>query len=303
MTLNPSARPFDLAILDLDGTILRHDGTISEGVNQAIGAAQAAGVPVTLATGRTLDFACAAAAPLGITSPVVTTQGAVIGDPVSGRLLREWTIAHDAALRLAAWADAQARLAALFFNDDDGHTHIAQNLPTPIVGDYDHIMGTPRTIVGALHPFLASHERDSHAHEPVKFMIVSDVAAEPGLVAELRTLFGADVTVTRTHLLLVEVTAPGVDKGAGVLHLCEHLHIDPARVLAIGDNDNDIAVFGAVGTAVAVANGSPAARGAAHWVAPSIDEDGAAVALRALVLDEPAAQSRMVSSRATAALP
>jgi Cof subfamily protein (haloacid dehalogenase superfamily) len=261
-------------------------------VAAAIGAVQATGVAVTVATGRTLDFVRAAAGPLGIVSPVVTTQGAVIGNPVSGHLLREWTIAPGAARRLAAWADEHARLCALYFNDDDGHTHIAQNLEPRMPGDFDHLIGTPREVVGPLAPLLESLTRhDGHMHEPVKFMVVSDVAQEPGLVAQLRALFGGDATVTRTHPLLVEVTAPGVDKGAGVLHLCETLAVDPARVLAIGDNDNDIAMFGVVGAAVAVANGSPAARGAAHWVAPSIDEDGAAVALRALLLDDAQARS------------
>lgn len=280
-----TARPFDLVILDLDGTILRHDATISAGVARTIADVQAAGVPVTIATGRTLDYVRAAAAPLAITTPVVTTQGAVIGDPLSGQMLLEDRISSEAAQRLAAWADENDRLCALFVNDDQGHTHIVQSQETGDSAHYDHIMGTPRRVVRPLLPLLKAHALDGiPMHEPVKFMIVSDAHTEPDLVQQLQSLFGPAVTVARTHPQLVEVTPPGVDKATGVTRLCAHLGVDPGRVLAIGDQDNDITMFNAVGTAVAVANGSPGARSAAHWVAPSIDADGAAVAMQALVL-------------------
>jgi Cof subfamily protein (haloacid dehalogenase superfamily) len=291
--------PFDLVILDLDGTILRHDGTVSAAVAAAIADVQAAGIPVTIATGRILDYVRDRSVELGISTPVVTTQGAVIGDPVSGRLLREWTIAHDAARMLAAWADERRQPAAFFFNDDAGHTHIVQNLPPPDDNehDYDYIMGSPRTLVGPLLPALEARTRgNGDLHEPVKFLVVSDVRTEAGLAATLQERFGPTVTVIRTHPLLVEVTAPGVDKGSGVLHLCGLLGVAPARVLAVGDNDNDITMFRATGTAVAVANGSQPARDAAHWVAPSMDEDGVAVALRALVHHDGSATARLLRS-------
>ncbi len=300
-TPHAPTRPFDLAVLDLDGTVLAHDGTISQTVCRTIAEVQARGIGVTLASGRTFDFILAHEALLGITAPVVTSQGAVIGDPVSGHILQEWTIGHQAAQRLAQWADDANRLCAFFFNDDDGRIHIYQNLPT--FGDvamYDHVMGTPRNVVGPLGALLATQRHtDGRARDPVKFMVVSDRAQEPALAADMELAFGGAVTFTRTHPLLVEATAPGVDKGAGVLHLCELLGIAPARVLAVGDNDNDIAMFGAAGLAVAMAGGSPAARAAAHWIAPGLEADGAALALRALLLDDEAARATLLpASRA-----
>jgi hypothetical protein len=86
--------------------------------------------------------------------------------------------------------------------------------------------------------------------------------------------------------LLVEITAQGVDKGSGVLKLCQHLGVAPERVLAIGDNDNDIPMLLAVGTRIAMGNGSSGVKGIAHWIAPGIDEDGAAVAMRRFVLNK-----------------
>ena len=70
-----SARGFELVVLDLDGTILDlyHHKPITAAVVDAIAAVQAAGVPVTIATGRTLDYVRDHVAHIGITTPVVTT--------------------------------------------------------------------------------------------------------------------------------------------------------------------------------------------------------------------------------------
>jgi hydroxymethylpyrimidine pyrophosphatase-like HAD family hydrolase len=104
------------------------------------------------------------------------------------------------------------------------------------------------------------------------------------LVAELKRLFSPGLTITRTHPRLVEGTAQGVDKGLGVLHLCELLNINPQRVLAIGDSDNDIPMLEAVGFGVAMGNSSPGVMAVAQYNAPPVEADGAAVALQELVL-------------------
>ena len=78
---------------------------------------------------------------------------------------------------------------------------------------------------------------------------------------------------------MVEGTALGNDKGEGIRRLCQLLQIDPQRVLAIGDNDNDIPMLKTVGYGVAMGNATPGAKAVAKWVAPSVEEDGAAVAL------------------------
>ena len=54
----------------------------------------------------------------------------------------------------------------------------------------------------------------------------------------------------------------------------------------MGDNDNDIPMLEAAGFGVAMGNASAGVRAVADWVAPPVDEDGAAVALAKWVLSE-----------------
>lgn len=276
--------PFDLVVLDLDGTILDlyHHRPISDAVQAAIAAVQAAGIPVTIATGRTLDYVRAHVAHLNITTPVVTTQGAVIGDPRNGQILFEAAIPIDLARQAAAWIDAHPYITALYFLDDSGHIVIYQNRTGTEPEFYTHVFGEERT----LHPRFSELLEGEDARPPLKFILVEDESnAEVDLIGELRARFSPGLHITRTHPRLVEGTARGIDKGVGVVRLCDLLGIDPDRVLAIGDSDNDIPILKAVGMGIAMGNASPGVIAAAQWVAPPVEEDGAAVALQKWVLD------------------
>ena len=275
-------KPFDLVALDLDGTILDlyHHKPISIAVREAIAAVQDAGIAVTIVTGRTLDYVRTQIAYLGITTPVVTTQGAVIGDPVTGRILDETTIPLETARRAAAWIDAQPYVTAFYFLDGDGKTLIYQNRGGPEPDFYDHVFGRPRRMQSKLSDLVAGD-----VHPPLKFLTVDESPDNVDLVAQLKSLFSPDLYITRTHPRLVEGTAPGLDKGQGLLRLCSMLGVDPARVLAAGDSDNDIPVLEAAGYAVAMGNATDGVVAVADWQAPPVEEDGAAVMLRKLVLE------------------
>lgn len=288
-------RPFDLVILDLDGTILDlyHAERVSPAVRSAVAAVQAAGIPVTIGTGRTLDYIREhLTEQLALQTPAITTQGAVIGHPASGQVLHEVTIPLGAARRVAAWIEQERQTAVFYFNeqggDGDGHgqrrIRLYQNYfaedPTELAF-HAHVFGKPRTPLPSFLPKLSAPD----AHAPLKFIIDNDLTHDVDLAPIMQAKFGDELYVTRTHPRLVEGTARGVDKGQGVRTLCKLLGIDPQRVLAIGDNDNDIPLLQAVGFGVAMGNATPGARAVAQWIAPPIAEDGAAVALQKLVLD------------------
>lgn len=290
-------RPFDLVILDLDGTILDlyQPAPIAPAVQKAIAAVQAAGIPVTIGTGRTFEYVRQYVAPLRITTPVVTTQGAVIGDPRTGRVLDRVAMPLPLARRAAAWIDEHDYVTAFYFSDEEGRTHIVQNRNGPEEAFYDHVFGTPRTYQERLTALLAD-ETVTRRWMPLKFLIVCDAVADDGqggygdteeedkIVAELEAALSPGLYITRTHPRLVEGTPQGADKGEGLRRLCRLLGIDPARVLAIGDSDNDIPMLETAGYAVAMGNASPGVRAVADWVAPSLSEDGVARALERLIL-------------------
>ena len=86
--------PFDLVVLDLDGTVqdLFHAGVATPRVRAAIAAVQATGIPLTVGTGRTLDYVRTSGAYLQLTHPVITAHGGVVGDPQTGQIYAETNI-------------------------------------------------------------------------------------------------------------------------------------------------------------------------------------------------------------------
>lgn len=284
----------ELVVLDMDGTIYGRQfaGGFSPRVRRAIAAVQEAGTPVTVATGRIFDFVRSVAPDLGITLPVITAQGAVIGDPVSGAVLYEALLGRAAALRVASWADGEARTTVFYLNGPGGRTRMVQNAPGGGNGSsgwegwdratYDHWFGSPREMCESLAEVVSEP-----GTRPLKFITVNDHTLEPDQTGALQQRFGDGVHMSRSHRYLVEGTAPTANKGHGLLWLTERLGIDPERVLAIGDNENDVPMLREAGLAVCMGQAEAVVRAESDWVAPTLEEDGAAVALERFVLASP----------------
>ena len=69
-------------------------------------------------------------------------------------------------------------------------------------------------------------------------------------------------------------------KAAGIARVLEHYGIDKSETMAFGDGHNDVDMFSAVGTAVAMGNACKAAKDAAHYITDPVDEDGIYKALK-----------------------
>jgi Cof subfamily protein (haloacid dehalogenase superfamily) len=255
---------------DLDGTLLRSDGTVSRRTREALGAARAAGLPVVAVTARPVRVARGIVADLGLHHEAVCLGGAQRYDVAAGRLLEDRRLPDEvatavvAALRdLAPDADIVAEvgldihvehhfeLAGWGFADIEAHT-VRRSLG--ILGP-----GVSALLCGHLHHGL--HELERVARE------------------------GADgrATVTWSGGPHIEVFAAGVDKAAGLAALCAQLGIAAADVVAFGDQRNDVPMLAWAGRSFAVANGVAAAREAAGEGCAANDEDGVAAVLEALL--------------------
>ena len=84
-----------LAAIDLDGTLLRSDGTISPRMRAAARAAVAAGVEIFLVTARGPRTVGGIAAELGIRGEAICSNGAIVLDLDSGRIRRMRTIDRE----------------------------------------------------------------------------------------------------------------------------------------------------------------------------------------------------------------
>jgi hypothetical protein len=265
-----------LVACDLDGTLLGHDLKFSPRVHAAITQALERGVIVTLATGRGASPTDQFAAELGLSAPLVCLQGGQIYDPRSTRTLHETRLAPD----VIPWIADRARERGWHLHfEAPGHVYMPHDVPSP----------GPLMQLFRVAPLVWLKDFAAQLPEvPHKFIVsIHDPAEREALVAELQALVHQahmPLHILASHPYLVEGLPLGVSKASGLAWLAEYFNISEMDVLAIGDNDNDVSMLEWAGVGVALASGSPAAHAAADWVAPGLDEDGAAVALEKYVL-------------------
>ena len=86
-------------------------------------------------------------------------------------------------------------------------------------------------------------------------------------------------TVLKSAPYFLEILDKRVTKGTGVKSLADALGIQPEEVMAIGDQENDIAMIEYAGVGVAMDNAIPAVKEAANFITKSNLEDGVAYAI------------------------
>lgn len=268
---------FDLVVLDLDGTLLDPDreAPVRPAVKAAVARTLERGVGITFATGRTWNYARRRIEELGLTLPMVSSHGATLV-AADGTVLREQRLDDSLATELAARARHLPEVFCFYYRHrQTGQLVIRQNRALQAMEIYHHLLGPETRVDEDLGAYLADHQ-------VLKFVVFDEQAEATQRWSQWA---GPLAHVSRTHHLLVEGTAPGIDKGVGVQRLIEHLQLDPARVLAVGDNFNDLPMFKVAGTSVAMGQSPEQVRLAADWVAPSFEEDGVAAALTHFILD------------------
>lgn len=265
-----------LLALDLDGTLMDDDMVIKGSrVPRAIARAQERGVVVTLATGRMFDFVLPFARDLGITAPLICYQGGLIQapdsrvplyratmDPSLVREVLEWRARYRRQLKLVLYADGD------IFLDEKWHPETF----------YRDMLGERLVWVEDLGTVLEHHE-------PVKFVLFVEPHEAEQVKMEMQRRFEGRIELTRSHALIVEGNPLGVSKGDALRRLAAHLGIPRAQVMAVGDQDNDVPMIAWAGLGVAMGNGSPATKAAADWIAPPVQENGAAVAIERFIVN------------------
>ncbi len=225
-------------------------------------AVRAAGVPVIVATGRSVWGALPTAAALGLDGiELVCSNGAVVYDGGTGKILHEVTVdPGPPALAIAKLAPSAGFAVE---RGADGWLHTAR---------------FERNFPG---PFLAEVELEELLTIPTPRLVarLEEYTPEEAAAIAAEALAGAPYAWDIGYSSWIDVMALGVSKASGVALVAADLGIEAADVLAIGDGSNDVELFGWVGHAIAMGQALPSIQAAADAVTESVDDDGVAVAL------------------------
>jgi Cof subfamily protein (haloacid dehalogenase superfamily) len=265
--------PIKLLALDLDGTLTNDMHTIPVRTQTVIKAAAAQGVQVVVATGREFATTQKFVDDLGLTTPTICFQGALIYAHHTDETIAVTGLSMAQAHQLIDLARVHNIALSLYF---DGHAHTEFTTKQSLT--FYHDIGAKLTKVDDLK--VAMNEA------PIKGLIVHTVEEGDRLVSTLQTALGSDLSVFRSHHMLTEVTSPNVSKGNALATLANYYGFDQSEVMAVGDQDNDVEMIDWAGLGVAMGNGSAKAKAVANHVAPPVTEEGAAWAIERFILQQ-----------------
>ena len=259
--------PFDLGAFDLDGTVLRRDLKITDRTLAALRALRERGMRLVVATGRRFEGAREHAQRLGFAGadPLICYGGSMIRR-MNGETLLHRTLPRSLAVEVLEWA-AERNLHARVFLDGA----IVTSPDTPATLEHLRRGETGVSVMDSPADWLRNAPE-----KPTKLVLVDYPDEVEGWLEEARKAFAGRLFVTRSLPHYVEVGGLEGTKSRALLFLCEWWRIDPGRVLAFGDADNDIDMLRLAGLGVAVGGMTGEVREAADEVALSVDEDGVA---------------------------
>ncbi len=286
--------PIRLIALDIDGTLVDDDVVLQDRTVATIRRAIHRGLRVSLVTGRMTLSAVQFAMTLGLTDPVIGTQGGLIREMPrqvgrTGKLLRHRPLDPTVAREAVAWSRQRGldphvnHLERLIIRADD-----------PLVDDYSAFLGTRATRVPDLMAWIQ--------HPITKLVAVGPPGLPIRVLEEARGAFAGRADVTVAHPRFLEFVAPGVSKGEAIRWLARRYGVALGSVLAIGDQLNDLEMLAAVGHGAAMPTSPGEVIEAARYVAPPVEDEGAAQLIERLALAGPreaAAAARELEARAT----
>ena len=262
--------PIRLLISDIDGTLVRHDKSLSDPVVSAIQRLQATGVPVSLISARPPSGMLWIAERLKLTGPIGAFNGGTIVQP-DGTVVSADRLDRAVAERALHLLDRPGVVLWLFADGcwyargptthDDSERRAANIQPSPPT-DFSTLLDRVDKLVGVSddHDLLASMD------------------------GEVKQALGDGATVARSQPYYLDVTGRHANKGDGVAALAESYGVPLEAVAVLGDQRNDLPMFARAGLSVVMGQAPDEVKAKATHVAKSNDEDGVADAIDRFVL-------------------
>ncbi|MDX6355755.1 MAG: hypothetical protein QOF98_2658 [Streptomyces sp.] len=266
----PGALPYRLVATDLDGTLLRTDGTVSQESRDALAAATAAGAAHIIVTGRSVPWTRQILDDLGYDGLAVCGQGGQLYDAGGHRLLTSVTL--DRQVGALALAKIEAEVG-----------------PLAIAASRDGLAGEVLIDEGYVYnpelPVIRMADSGGLWSAPINKIYIQHLGGlgDDALALAAQQVAGDLVGVTMAGEHIVELLPLGLTKATGLSLAARRLGVTAAETIAFGDMPNDIPMFAWAGHGVAMANAHPDLKAVADEVTASNDADGIAVVLRRLL--------------------
>jgi Cof subfamily protein (haloacid dehalogenase superfamily) len=258
-----------LIAIDLDGTLLRNDGSISARTRGALGRAVAAGIQVVMVTGRPARHVREIEGADHLGDLAICLNGALVYD------LDRQTVIDETRMSEAVARDLIGRLRG-------GLPGICFAVEVGLDHGWEPEFGRRRAKLEASQ--LASADALTLCRRGVNKLIGFHPDLPPEtLIARARDLIEDRAGLTYSGAPFLELGARQASKAAALVGYCAARAIGRSQVVALGDMPNDLSMLSWAGRGIAMANAHPTVLAATAEVTRSNDEDGVALVIEGLL--------------------
>lgn len=259
-----------LIALDLDGTVVHHDGTMDPEVAEAIRALAAAGHEIVVATGRAVDATLPVVEELRIRPEwIVCCNGAVTlrRDPLADRGYRWQYVESFDASEVLRRIRSRLLTARFGLETTEGEFLYTERIPAGTLPvkqrqvPFDGLMGVQATRV----------------------LVVSPDHALEDFLALVDTMGLTRVSYAIGYTSWLDIAPEGVSKESALEVVRQRLEISRSRIFAAGDGHNDVQMLrwaGRHGESVAMGQAAADVQATATRVTGTVEEGGLVAALR-----------------------
>lgn len=262
-----------LICLDLDGTLLRTDKTISKRTEAVIQALKEKGHLIMIATGRPYRVSKEYYRQLRLETPIVNFNGAYVHHPDDPG----WGVYHTP-IPLPVVENILRTCEAFHLQNI-----IVEHMDDVYIKNHDAALTESFKVnVGQLQigPIFETLKTD-----PTCVLIQTENGETERLLKALDTQY-TDAVHQRSWgnpSNIIEIIRNGVNKAVGIKRVAEYYHIPRERIIAFGDEDNDLEMLAYAGRGIAMGNAAERIKQVADDVTLTNDEDGIAAYLERLL--------------------
>jgi len=247
-----------LVVTDIDGTITQIYGKPQQPVIDEIKKLQQNGIKVVLATGRMFNAALPIKELLQLDTPIICYQGSMIRD--ENNIYFEQNVPKEIAIEIIKHIRSYNAHTNLYLKDrlivENDDKYIKEYAGDRYV-EYE-VVNNLIDVTEDASKLLAIHEN-------------ADLVTK--IRDDLKKIFPS-LNIVKSTDHYCEFVSPKADKGIAIQFLAEKWGFSKDEILAIGDQDNDIRMLQAAGTAIAMGNGSPNIKKIADYICPTVEEFG-----------------------------
>jgi len=284
--------PIQLIAMDLDGTLLHTDGHIPAANARAIREAAASGVEIVIVTGRRFTSARTIAGEIACDVHLICSNGALIKSCDGTTHFRQLLASATARAVLEATAEFRGSAGVIFDRPRERQIYFERvDWEGPFVGPY---LRRHRDQVAVVSPLTQCLDGE----DPVEILYLDTCSRVTRTIKILESLapehkFTLALTeYPHRDLSMLDVLAPGVNKGTALAEWVRLRGVPRENVMAIGDNWNDREMLEYAGLPIVMGNSIPELKSLGWSVTGTNDDCGLAEAIHRHVLRDVSRQSK-----------